>query len=153
MHFHDPIKALTEMRRVVKSAGKIAVMVHSALKKNPYHGIPFGVIRRLGNLLPAAGERSMYGLGDPGRLEDIYSRAGFLHVSVHAVPRPRHFSSAADAVGDIRKTGREVKALMSRLNEADRERAWAEIAEQFKRFEDQNGCKIPGEVLIGVRTK
>ena len=134
MHFPDPIKALTEMRRVVKPPGKIAVMVHSALEKNPYHGIPFAVIRRLGNLLaPATGEHSMYGLGDPGRLEDIYSRAGFLRVSVHAVPRPRDFSSAAEAVGGIRKTGREVNDLMSRLNEADRERAWAEIAEQFKR--------------------
>jgi ubiquinone/menaquinone biosynthesis C-methylase UbiE len=154
MHFPNPIRALTEMRRVVKPAGKIAVMVHSALEKNPYHGIPFGVIRRLGNLpAPAAGEHSMYGLGDPGRLEDIYSRVGLLHVSVHAVPRLRHFSSAADAVGGIRKAGREVKDLMSRLNEADRERAWAEIEEQFKQFEGPNGVEVPGEVLIGVGTK
>jgi len=42
---------------------------------------------------------------------------------------------------------------MNRLNEADRERAWVEIAEQFKRFEGPNGCEIPGEVLIGVGTK
>ena len=42
---------------------------------------------------------------------------------------------------------------MSRLNEADRERVWAEIEEQFKRFEGPNGCEIPGEVLIGVGTK
>jgi hypothetical protein len=42
---------------------------------------------------------------------------------------------------------------MSRLNEADRERAWTEIAEQFKQFEGPNGCEIPGEVLIGVGTK
>jgi len=42
---------------------------------------------------------------------------------------------------------------MNRLNEADRERAWAEIGEQFKRFEGPNGFEIPGEVLIGVGTK
>jgi SAM-dependent methyltransferase len=116
MHFPNPIKALTEMRRVVKPARKIAVMVHSALEKNPYHGIPFGVIRRLGNLpAPTAEERSMYELGDPGRLDDVYKKAELLHVRVHAVPRPRHFSSAADAVGGMRKTGLEVRELMSRF--------------------------------------
>jgi SAM-dependent methyltransferase len=156
MHFPNPIKALTEMCRVVKPRGKIAVMVHSSLEKNPYHGIPFGVIRRLGNLpAPTANEHSMYALGDPGRLEEVYNKAELPHVMIHAVPRPRHFSSAADAVGGMRKTGRgrEVKELMSRLNEADRERAWTEIAEQFKQFEGPNGCEIPGEVLIGVGTK
>jgi hypothetical protein len=56
-------------------------------------------------------------------------------------------------VGGIRKTGREVKDLMSRLNEADQERAWAEIEEKFTRFEGPNGFDIPGEVLIGVGTK
>jgi hypothetical protein len=39
------------------------------------------------------------------------------------------------------------------LNEADRERAWVEIAEQLRRFEGPNGLEVPGEVLIGVGTK
>jgi SAM-dependent methyltransferase len=154
MHFPNPINALAEMRRVVKSVGKIAVMVHSSLEKNPYHGIPFGVIRRFGNLpAPTAEEHSMYALGDPGRLEEVYNMVELLHVAVHAVSRPRHFSSAADAVGGMRKTGREVKDLMSRLNEVDQERAWTEITEQFKQFEGPNGLAIPGEVLVAVGTK
>ena len=33
-----PVKALTEMRRVVKPGGKVAVIVLAALEKNPYHG-------------------------------------------------------------------------------------------------------------------
>ena len=39
MLFPNPAKALTEMRRVVKPGGKVAVIVYSALEKNPYHGI------------------------------------------------------------------------------------------------------------------
>jgi hypothetical protein len=42
---------------------------------------------------------------------------------------------------------------MNQLNETDQERAWAEIAEQFKQFEGPNGLEIPGEVLIGVGIK
>jgi hypothetical protein len=49
-------------------------------------------------------------------------------------------------VGDLRE-------LMSRLNEADRELAWIEIEQQLRQFESPNGFEAPGEVLIGVGTK
>ena len=154
MLFSNPARALTEMRRVVKPASKVAVMVFSAVERNPHHGIPFAIIRRLGNIPPPApGEPWMYALGAPGVLEGLYREAGFQNVSVHAVPIPRGFPSAAAAVGNMRKGAGDLKELMTQLNEADRERAWAEIAEQFKRFEGPNGFEIPGEALIGVGTK
>ena len=154
MLFPNPVKALTEMRRVVKPGGKVAVMVHSAQEKNPYHGVPFAIIRRLGNIpAPAPGEPWMYGLGEPGALEEVYRRGDFLNVSVRAVPIQRRLPSAADAVENMKKGAGDTRELMNRLNEADRERAWAEIEEQFKRFEGPNGFEIPGEVLIGVGTK
>jgi ubiquinone/menaquinone biosynthesis C-methylase UbiE len=154
MLFSNPAKALTEMRRVVKPASKVGVMVFSAVERNPHHGIPFAIIRRLGNIPPPApGEPWMYALGAPGVLEGLYREAGFQNVSVHAAPIPRGFPSAAAAVGNMRKGAGDLKELMTQLNEADRERAWAEIAEQFKRFEGPNGFEIPGEVLVVVGTK
>jgi ubiquinone/menaquinone biosynthesis C-methylase UbiE len=154
MLFANPAKALTEMRRVVKPGSKVAVIVFSAAERNPHHGIPFAIIRRVGNIPPPApGEPWMYALGEPGALEDVYSRAGFLNVSVHAVPIQRRLPSVAVAVENMRKSAGDTRELMNRLNEADRERAWAEIAEQFKRFEGPNGFEIPSEVLIGVGTK
>jgi len=154
MLFPNPAKALAEMRRVVKPGSKVAVMVFSAAERNPHHGIPFAIIRRLGNIPPPApGEPWMYALGDPGVLEDVYSRAGFLNVSAHAVPIQRRLPSAVAAVENMRKGAGDTRELMNRLNETDRERAWAEVAEQFKRFEGPNGFEIPGEVLVGVGMK
>jgi hypothetical protein len=42
---------------------------------------------------------------------------------------------------------------MSRLHDADRELAWAEIEQQLGQFEGPNGFEAPGEVFIGVGTK
>ena len=95
----------------------------------------------------------MFALGGPGVLEELYRSAGFQNVSVHAAPIPRGFPSAAAAVGNMRKAAGDLKELMTPLNEADREQAWAEIAEQFKQFEGPNGLEIPGEVLVAVGTK
>ena len=154
MLFPNPAKALTEMRCVVKPGGKVAVIVYSALEKNPYHGIFYGIVRRLGNIPPPApGDPWMYALGDPGALENLYRRAGFLNVSVQALPIKRRFPSAAEAIRTRRNSAGDLRELMNRLNEAERERAWVEIEAQLKQFEGPNRLEVPGEVLIGVGTK
>ena len=154
MLFPNPAKALSEMHRVVKPGGKVAVTVHSALEKNPYHAIRQEIVRRLGNIpWPAPGEPWMFTLGEPGALEEVYRRADFRNLSVRVVPILRRLPSAAAAVENMRKGAGDLKEIITQLNEGDRERAWNEIAEQFKQFEGPNGLEIPGEVLIAVGTK
>jgi SAM-dependent methyltransferase len=154
MLFPNPAKALGEMHRVVKPGGKVAVMVYAALERNPYHAIFQETVRRLGNISwPAPDDPWMFALGAPGVLEGLYCEAGFQNVSIHAAPIPRGFSSAAAAVGNMRKAAGDLKELMTQLKEADREIAWAEIEEKFERFEGPNGFEVPGEVLVGVGKK
>ena len=95
----------------------------------------------------------MFALGAPSVLEGLYREAGYQNVSVHAAPIPRRLPSAAAAVGNMKKAAGDLKELMTQLKQADREIAWAEIEEKFKRFEGPNGFEAPGEVLIGVGTK
>jgi SAM-dependent methyltransferase len=95
MLFPNPAKALTEMRRVVKPGGKVAVMVYAALEKNPFWGIFHKTVRRLGNTPPPApGEPWMFALGEPGALEEVYRRGNFVNVSARAVPIHRRLPSA-----------------------------------------------------------
>ena len=95
----------------------------------------------------------MYAIGEAEVLENLYSTAGFLDVSVRAVSTTRHFPSASDVIRTMRNNAGDTGQLMDGLNEANREVAWAEIEQQFTQFEGLNGLEIPGEVLIGVGTK
>jgi ubiquinone/menaquinone biosynthesis C-methylase UbiE len=71
MLFPNPMKVLTEMHRVVKASGKVAVMAYSVVEKNPYHGLPLAIVRRLGRIpSPTQGQPGMFALGRSGVLED-----------------------------------------------------------------------------------
>jgi SAM-dependent methyltransferase len=154
MLFPNPAKALSAIRRVVKPGGKVAVIVHSALDKNPYYGIIHATVRRLGNIPPPApGEPWRFALGEPAALGDVYKRAGFLNVRVHTVTIQQRFAFTADAILNLQTSVGETRELMNRLTEAQRESAYVEIQEQLSRFEGPNGLEVPGEVLIGVGTK
>jgi hypothetical protein len=95
----------------------------------------------------------MFALGGLRVLDDTFNRAGFMDVSVHALPIHRRFPSGADAIRSMRNNVGDLRELMSRLNEADRELAWVEIEQKLRQFEGPNGFEAPGEVLIGVGTK
>jgi len=152
MLFPNPVKVLTAMRRVVKPQGKVAALVWSAEKKNPYQGIPFAVVRRIGNIpAPAAGQPGLFKLGDPTLLEGLFKEAGFLDIGVHAVTLKRRFASAEKASQAV--SNPVLQQLMTKLSEAEREQAWDEIKRELSRFEGPNGCEMTGEMLIAVGTK
>jgi ubiquinone/menaquinone biosynthesis C-methylase UbiE len=152
MFFPNPAKALTAMRRVVKPQGKVAALVWSAEEKNPYQGIPFAVVRRIGKIpAPTAGQPGLFNLGDLTLLEDLFKEAGFFDIAVHAVTLRRRFASAEKASQALENP--VLRQLMAKLSEVEREQAWDEIKRELRQFEGPNGCEMTGEILIGVGTK
>jgi ubiquinone/menaquinone biosynthesis C-methylase UbiE len=154
MLFPNPTTALAEMRRVVKPDCKVSVMVHSTPEKNPYHGLPLEIVRRIGNMpLPPRGQPGMFALSGAGVLEGIYRQLGFRDVAIHLGGIQRRFPSLADALQSIKGSSAALHDLMINLSAAGRERAWLEIEQEMRQFESAKGFEAPGEVLIGVGTK
>ncbi|HME63077.1 MAG TPA: class I SAM-dependent methyltransferase [Candidatus Binatia bacterium] len=150
----DPMKALTEMHRVVKSGEKVAVMVFSAAEKNPYHSLPLNIVRRLGKIpSPAPGKPGMFALGRTGVLEDTYKQAGFRDVAAQAISILWTRASTSEAISVYKDSYAVLRDLMAKLSDADRELAWKEIEQKVGQFGGPNGVEVPGEVLIGVGTK
>ena len=145
--FPNPPKAVREMRRAVKPAGKVAALVRSTAGKNPYEGVPLTVAHSLGSTVPP-----MFTLSEPGVLEKAFRDGGFPDVAVHTVSTQRRFSSSVEVIRNLRDVS-IVGSVLAKLPDAEREQAWAEVEQQLRRFEGPNGCEVPGELLIGVGTK
>ena len=93
----------------------------------------------------------MFTLGEPSILEGVFKAAGFLDIVIHAVPVLRQYASTSEAIRALKNPF--LQQLLDKLNEAEREQAWAEIEQQLSRFDGPNGFEVRGEMLIGVGTK
>jgi SAM-dependent methyltransferase len=150
----NPVKALTEMRRVLKPGGKVSALVFSTPEKNPYHKLPLDIVLHLGNVSPPPpGTPGFFALAGPEVLADAYRRAGLRDVAVDAFGIRRLFPSTAEAVRATKGSYLVLRELMANLTDAKRELVWAEIDQELGQFEGPNGFDAPGEVLIGVGTK
>jgi hypothetical protein len=90
------------------------VTVWSTAEKNPWHGLPLAIVRRLARIpAPAPGQPEMFALSGPGVLEECYRKVGFRDVAVHAVLVPRTFPSIAEAVSAMKDPLRACKRSLA----------------------------------------
>lgn len=154
IYFPDQQAALTGSRHVLRPGGRICSVVYSTPDRNEFFSIPVGIIRRRAQLPPPQpGQPGPFSLGAPGVLEEAYERAGFRDVRVATVPSPVRVPTAAECVRFERESFGALHQMMRALSEAEREEAWAEIEQELRRFEGQDGFAGPCEMLVGVGTK
>jgi SAM-dependent methyltransferase len=154
IYFPDQQRALAEMRRALRPAGRISAIVYSTPERNGFFSIPVSIIRRIAQLpAPAPGVPGPFSLGQPGALQAAYEAAGFGDVKVTAVDAPVRFPSAAECVRFERESFGALHAMLAGVTEAERERAWSEIEAELRQFEGQDGFVGPCELLVGAATK
>src|SRR5262249_60890842 len=143
----DHPKALRQSHRVLRRGGKFGALVFSAEEKNPYQGIPFFIVRRLGGKTPPH-----FSHGGPQRLRDLFRDSGFLDIIVRPVSLPRHFSSVTEVTQGIKDTI-FIREAMAGLTYPDAQPAWIEIEQELSKLQSSAGIDLAGEMLIGVGSK
>ena len=147
----DPVAALVGIRRALKPGGKLAALVFGSPANNPLQWLPTVISRRIAGVpLPGPGEPGLFALSEPGALDAVFHAGGFQDVAVRTRATTRRFPSAAEAVRSLRDTLPSVHAVLRRVPEPERDRAWVEIEQALGDFEAPDGLAAPGEFLIGV---
>ena len=85
----DPVQAVTEMRRVLRSAGRVAVAVWGARRDNPWLGLLIDAITEVtGIVVPPPGVPGPFALGDRDRLRALFADRGFVDLRLEPVAVP-----------------------------------------------------------------
>ena len=147
-------RAMIEIRRVLKTGGRLAAIVFSSPERNVFIASPLAIARRHAALPPSITEDlTRFALADPRVLRAVFEQAGFRDVAVHVSPVERQFPSVAAAVQYLLDAMPDLAKLLADLTDEGRDAARAEIEAMVQRFEGLEGVVAPGEYLIGVGTK
>ena len=93
MFFEDRVKALTEMWRVLRPGGRLAVAVWDALERTPGYAAMAALLQRLFGARIANELRAPFALGDAASLRALFEAAGIPDVAVEAQVGKARFPS------------------------------------------------------------
>lgn len=150
MHFADPIRVLSAIRRALKSGGRVAALVFTTPGTNPFMAKPMQVLlRHAGKEPPAKGQPGIFALGAPGVAAGIFTASGFTDIAQRTFRLTQRLSSAAEAVEMMREAFGAYRAVISDCPETVQVAAWEEVAEVLRSFETEEGSfEAPGEFLV-----
>ncbi len=98
MFFEDRAQALIEMRRVLRSGGRVAVAVWDRLETAPAYSTLIDIVERHLGVETAKPIRDAFRLGDPELIGSLLKQAGFTSVEARSVDARAKFASVKDWV-------------------------------------------------------
>ncbi len=146
----DPVRAATEITRVLKPGGRAAIAVWGPRERNPWLGVLADVVHQhTGVAVPPPGTPGPFSLGDDGALERTLTAAGLERVVVQQVAVPTDDASfddywqlRVDLAGPLKK---RLAGLPAQDLAAIRETVRARLSE----YATSEGLRIPGLALVG----
>jgi ubiquinone/menaquinone biosynthesis C-methylase UbiE len=149
----DPVRALSEARRVLRPAGRIAFTSWAAPAENTAWKLLFDAISAHGDLAAAKTPPSGGGLRTPEDLLRVLDAAGFADAEAHRVNREWRFAAAGDLIQGFRRgTARTAALIDAQPAEAEPMMETA-IAQELEGYRGPDGFVVPIVAVLasGVR--
>jgi ubiquinone/menaquinone biosynthesis C-methylase UbiE len=135
MFFDERAAALREMRRVLRSGGRLAIAVWDSLERTPGYAAMTALLRRLFGEEIAAALRAPYCLGDTRELAALLEQAGIGGAQIATVEGVARFPSIASWV----RTDIKGWTLADRIDDAQFARLAAEAEKELRHFVTADG--------------
>ena len=139
--FPDRLAGFKEMRRVLASAGRVAVSVWRTIEHCKGHAALAKVLERHG--IDAQAARRPFSLGEAYELEMLGHRAGFAGVRVDAVVKVMRFESPADFVRILAAGAPSTRHALAKVSESQRQQIVAEVDAELQPYVDSSGLGLP----------
>jgi len=142
----DPGAALTETRRVLRTGGPLAFAVWSSADRNPWAAQPGMTLVQLGHApAPEPGMPGIFAMGDPDRIRELVSAAGFDETAVEEITIDWRYADSDDLWDTLTRITGVLAQTLNALPEDERQATRAAIMQNVAQFRDSAGSyTIPG---------
>jgi ubiquinone/menaquinone biosynthesis C-methylase UbiE len=145
MYVPDPVRALCEMRRLLRPGGRAAAAVWGARRKCGWAEIfPITDARVASEVCPM-----FFHLGTGDTLAHAFEAAGFTEIRSERLSTTLSYASAEDALAAV-FCGGPVALAYSRFDEATRRAVHAEYLESIAAYRTGDGYAVPGEFVVAA---
>ena len=152
MFFDDPVVAFANIRRAMKSDGRLALAVFRTPQENKWATAPVAAVRHLLPPMtpPGPEEPGQFSWADAARVHRILQTAGFRNISLtpHDLAMPlAGRGGAAEAARLALRVGPVVRAT-SDASEQKKSEVRAALEAFFKSHEGPQGVVLPGAIWV-----
>jgi ubiquinone/menaquinone biosynthesis C-methylase UbiE len=154
MFFEEIGSALSEMLRVLKPGGQVALLAWGAFEQ-PFFEATIGAVLRLvpGATLPQA-THAMYRFASHGSLAAALRKAKFWDVHERKITLPRVWAGSTEQLWEYQQDVSTLyHPLFASIPETLRSRVDEEVVAKLAQFRDQDHLSIPVQVVLGTATK
>jgi ubiquinone/menaquinone biosynthesis C-methylase UbiE len=151
--FPDPARAMREIRNVMKSQGKIGIVVHGTQERVPYLSAISGPISKYMPDRISRGLLSVYRFGRPEDLRELIINAGFSNISISKFTFDYQAGSFEDYWSGYFLNGYGnalSRVLFTKKNESLINRIRSEAKEIASRYLKDDTIQFPWEVHIAI---
>lgn len=144
----NPAAALSETRRVLRPAGRLALAVWCSAERNPWISIAGRMLVKRGHMpAPEPGAPGMFTMANEERTRELLEKPGFSDVRMEEVPVRFVYGGIDEYVRRARDTGGVFSKVFREVPEGEREAMVAELEAQFAPFAIEGGYEFPGVAL------
>lgn len=149
----DPTMALKETRRVLRYDGRLAFAVWTTPDRNPWASAPAMTLVKRGHLpFPEPGAPGIFALGDPERIQELVTRAGFAEPELEAIEFEFRYADFDDWWDTLVRIAGPLAHVLNALPDDERLATRTAIMQSVEPYRDPDGSYTAPAATWGVNT-
>jgi SAM-dependent methyltransferase len=147
----DPARAVRDVRRVLKTDGRVGVAVWGERARNPWLGVVLDAVSdQLGMPMPPPGIPGPFALDDTDRLRGIFAAAGLVDIEITEHDTPLRAGSFDEWWNRTSSLAGPLAAIVAALPAEAHETLRARLERAVEPYRTPDGLELPGVSVIGT---